>query len=144
MEAELNLHFLAEHNYLVLLDDRDYVVGGLVYLEESERDVRIERYVVAPHRRKKGVARLLVDEFCNRMAGRGKDVVRLPFMHPRYHESLGFVIDHANGGLLKHLGPTPGATGAGAAGAGPGAPKAVAGDPVAAASGDGRGGAYAG
>jgi len=109
MEAELNLHFLPEHNYLVVLDDRDYVVGGLVYLEESAVEVRIERYVTAPHRRKKGVARLLVDEFCNRMAGRGKDVVRLPFMHPRYHESLGFVIDHANGGLLRHLGPLAGA-----------------------------------
>ena len=120
VEAEVNIHFVPEHRYLVMLDEREFVIGGLVYLEGSgvlpsgdasratedgDKVIRIERYVVAPHRRKKGIGRLLVEEFCNRMAGRGKEIATIAFMHPRYHESLGFVIDHVHGGLMRKLAP---------------------------------------
>ena len=111
LQSKLSIRFLPEHHYLVVLDERDFVVGGLLYLEEGETGVRIDRYVVARRRRRKGIGRLLVDEFCNRMAGRGVETVTIAYLYPRYHESLGFAVDHARGGMTRYLDPADAAAG---------------------------------
>lgn len=104
-ETQLNVHFQPEHEFLLVFDERGREIGGLVYAEEGPERVRLERYVVAPHRRSRGVARLLLEEFFNRMEDRGVRLVRTAFMQPRYHASLGFNVDHVHGGLVKVLSP---------------------------------------
>ncbi len=110
VEADMAMPFLPEHRHLVVLDERDYIIGGLTYREEeNEADVvRIDRYAVTPHRRKRGVARELLEEFCARMAGRGVRSVTVAYLQPRYHASVGFEVDHLHGGMIRHLPPVEG------------------------------------
>jgi hypothetical protein len=72
--AKLDVRFRAEHQYLVAVNDRGILIGGIFYeMEDEGRSAHLEKIVVAERLRKKGVADGLMKEFFNRVRGRRQD-----------------------------------------------------------------------
>ncbi len=102
--ARLDVHFRAEHQYLVAVNDRGILIGGIFYETEDEgRGAHLEKIVVAERFRKKGVADGLMKEFFNRVRATGATTVTTGFFRPEYFYGYGFKIEKRYAGLVKEL-----------------------------------------
>jgi len=103
--AKLDVRFRAEHQYLVAVNDRGGLIGGIFYeLEDEGRSAHLEKIVVAERLRKKGVADGLMKEFFNRVRAAGATTVTTGFFRPEYFYGYGFKIEKRYAGLVKELG----------------------------------------
>ena len=102
--AKLDVGFRAEHQYLVAVNDRGILIGGIFYeLEDEGRNAHLEKIVVAERLRKKGVADGLMKEFFNRVRAAGATTVTTGFFRPEYFYGYGFKIEKRYAGLVKEL-----------------------------------------
>lgn len=102
--AKLDVRFRAEHQYLVAVNDRGILIGGIFYETEDEgRSAHLEKIVVAERLRKKGVADGLMNEFFNRVRAAGAKTVTTGFFRPEYFYAYGFKIEKRYAGLVKEL-----------------------------------------
>ena len=102
--AKLDVHFRAEHEYLVAVNDRGILIGGIFYeLEDEGRSAHLEKIVVAERLRKKGVADGLMKEFFNRVRAAGAKTATTGFFRPEYFYAYGFKIEKRYAGLVKEL-----------------------------------------
>jgi GNAT superfamily N-acetyltransferase len=102
--AKLDVRFRAEHQYLVAVNDRGILLGGIVYeMEDEGRGAHLEKIVVAERLRKKGVADGLMKEFFNRVRAAGAGTVTTGFFRPEYFYGYGFKIEKRYAGLVKEL-----------------------------------------
>jgi len=102
--AKLDVRFRAEHQYLVAVNDRGILVGGIVYeMEDEGRGAHLEKIVVAERVRKQGVADGLMKEFFNRVRAAGATTVTTGFFRPEYFYGYGFKIEKRYAGLVKEL-----------------------------------------
>jgi long-subunit acyl-CoA synthetase (AMP-forming)/GNAT superfamily N-acetyltransferase len=101
--ANLPVEFRPEHQYLVAVDDRGLVIGGLFYRQADAHTVHMEKIVVAERHRKKGVSDALMTEFFNRLRSRGIRAVTTGFFRPEYFYRFGFRIEKRYAGLVKEL-----------------------------------------
>jgi long-subunit acyl-CoA synthetase (AMP-forming)/predicted GNAT family acetyltransferase len=104
-QANLPVEFLPEHQFLVILDDRLQVIGGLFYRRVDAQTVHFEKIVVAERHRKKGVSDGLMREFFNRLRSQNVRIVTVGFLRPEYFYKFGFRIENHYGGLVKKLEP---------------------------------------
>ena len=103
--AKLDIRFRAEHQYLVAVNDRGILIGGIYYeLEDEGRSAHLEKIVVAERLRKKGVADGLMKEFFNRVRAAGATTVTTGFFRPEYFYGYGFKLEKRYAGLVKELG----------------------------------------
>ena len=102
--ARVDVHFRPEHQYLVALNERSQIIGGIYYqvLEDGET-AHLEKIVVSHPFRRKGVAQGLMNEFFNRL--RSQRIVRATtgFFRPEYFYPWGFKVDKRFAGLVKQL-----------------------------------------
>jgi long-subunit acyl-CoA synthetase (AMP-forming)/GNAT superfamily N-acetyltransferase len=104
LAASLDVRFRPEHQYLVAVNDKGTLIGGIFYeLEDEGRSAHLEKIVVAERYRKKGVADGLMKEFFNRVAASGAVAVTTGFFRPEYFYGYGFKIEKRYAGLVKEL-----------------------------------------
>jgi long-subunit acyl-CoA synthetase (AMP-forming)/GNAT superfamily N-acetyltransferase len=104
LAAKLDVRFRPEHQYLVALNERNQIVGGIYYdVEEDGDSAHLEKIVVAEAYRKKGVADGLMNDFFNRLAAAGVERVTTGFFRPQYFYGYGFKIEKRYAGLVKAL-----------------------------------------
>ncbi len=111
LAAKLDVRFRPEHQYLVALNERNHIIGGIYYhVEEDGQAAHLEKIVVAERYRKKGIAEGLMNEFFNRLRAAGVKAVTTGFFRPAFFYSYGFKIEKRYAGLVKSLeqeGPPP-------------------------------------
>jgi long-subunit acyl-CoA synthetase (AMP-forming)/GNAT superfamily N-acetyltransferase len=104
LTAKLDVRFRPEHRYLVAINDRQQLVGGIYYeVEEGGETAHLEKIVVSHHYRRKGVADGLMKELFNRLRATGVKTVTTGFFRPEYFYSYGFRIEKRYAGLVKSL-----------------------------------------
>jgi long-chain acyl-CoA synthetase len=102
-ESNLQVTFSAEHEYLLCLDPRDTVIGGLYYRQVSPDRVNMEKVTVARKHRGKGVSDGLMRVFIRRLRARGVKRLETGFFQPDYLRRFGFRTDPNSGGLVRDL-----------------------------------------
>lgn len=91
--------------YLLVIDAREQVVGGIRYRIEAEDVVYLDGIVVIPSLMDRGISSALLEDFCSRMAGRGMRVVRTHFHIQHFYLRHGFQVHERWGGLVRFLEP---------------------------------------
>lgn len=103
INAHMDVNFTQEHKFLVALNKKERVIGGLFYLDEGGDTVYMDKVVISDSYRGSGVSRGLLDEFVNRMRNAKKLMISTGFLHPGYFYKFGFKIEKDQGGLVKYL-----------------------------------------
>jgi long-subunit acyl-CoA synthetase (AMP-forming)/GNAT superfamily N-acetyltransferase len=103
MINNLSVQFKPEHMYLIAVNERNQLIGGLFYKKSGEETVHIEKIVVADFYRKKGISDGLLNEFFNRMKNEHIFYVTTGFFRPEYFYRFGFKIERKYAGLVKNL-----------------------------------------
>jgi long-subunit acyl-CoA synthetase (AMP-forming) len=102
-EANLQVTFTAEHEFLLTLDEKDTVLGGVFYRWVSPTRAHMEKVVVARKHRGYGVADGLMREFFRRLRSHGARAVETGYYQPEYLRRYGFRTDPSSGGLFADL-----------------------------------------
>lgn len=102
-QSGLTVVFRAEHRFLVVIDDQETVAGGLFFRPAEHRTVHMEKIVVNPRHRGKGVGERVMDSFMQRMRDAGHGRVTTGFFRPHYFYQFGFRLERGFAGLVKDL-----------------------------------------
>lgn len=103
IETNLNVNFRPEHQYLVAVSDRGFIIGGLFYYRTDEETVHMEKIVVANRYRRKGISEGLMNELFSRLKGEKVKFVTTGFFRPEYFYRFNFKIERKYAGLVKEL-----------------------------------------
>lgn len=101
--ANLPIDFQPEHHYLVVLNERAHVIGGLFYRYVNQHHVHMEKIVVDERFRRKGISEGLLKEFFKRLRSEEVKIVTVGFLRPEFFYRFGFNIDHQFGNMVKKL-----------------------------------------
>jgi len=102
-QANLSVTFTPEHEYLVVIDDDDQVVGGLYYGGVARDRAYLEKIVVARKHRRKGISDGLMNEFFRRLKSRGVRSVVTGYFRPEYLHRFGFKTEPSYSGLVRDV-----------------------------------------
>lgn len=103
IDANLQVTFKPDHNFLVAISDRGFIIGGLFYSYIDKEVVHMEKIVVSNRFRRKGVSEIIMMEFFDRMIDEGFEFVTTGFFRPEYFYRFGFKIEKKYSGLVKKL-----------------------------------------
>jgi GNAT superfamily N-acetyltransferase len=104
LAAKLDVRFGPEHRYLVAINDREQLIGGIFYtVNEGDASAHLEKIVVAEPYRRKGVADGLMKQLFNRLRAAGIKTLTTGFFRPEYFYAYGFKIERRYAGLVKNL-----------------------------------------
>lgn len=103
LKNKLNVQFRPEHLYLIAINERGQLIGGLFYIKIDDETVHLEKIVVADHYRKKGVSDGILNEFFERMRNEHFTFVTTGFFRPEYFYRFNFKIERKYAGLVKDL-----------------------------------------
>ncbi len=104
-ESNLQVTFTTDHEFLLCLDPKETVIGGLFYKQVGPDRVHMEKVVVARKHRGKGVSDGLMKEFFRRLAARDVRRLETGFFQPEYMSRFGFRTDPSSGGLVRDIEP---------------------------------------
>jgi long-subunit acyl-CoA synthetase (AMP-forming) len=104
-DSNLQVTFTADHEFLLCLDPKETVIGGLFYKQVSPDRVHLEKIVVGRKHRGKGVADGLVAELFRRIAARDVRRLETGYFQPEYLRRYGFRTDPTSGGLVRDIEP---------------------------------------
>jgi predicted GNAT family acetyltransferase len=102
-DSNLTVTFGAEHEYLLCLDPRETVIGGLYYRQVGPDRVYMEKVTVGRKQRGRGVSDGLMRVFVRRLRARGFKRLETGFFQPEYLRRFGFRTDPTSGGLVRDL-----------------------------------------
>jgi long-subunit acyl-CoA synthetase (AMP-forming)/GNAT superfamily N-acetyltransferase len=102
-ESNLMVHFRPEHQFLVALSERGYIIGGLFYNRLDDYAVYMDKIVVADRYRRKGISEALMNELFNRLKSNHIKFVTTGFFRPEYFYKFDFKIERKYSGLVKDL-----------------------------------------
>jgi long-chain acyl-CoA synthetase len=102
-ESNLQVAFATEHEFLLALDAKETVIGGLFYKPLGPERVHMEKLVVARKQRGKGMADGLMREFFRRMKARGVKAVETGYFQPEYLKRFSFRTEPSSGGLVRDI-----------------------------------------
>jgi len=102
-ETDLNVHFNPDHQFLVALSERGFIIGGLFFNRVDEQTAHMEKIVVSSRYRRKGISEGLMNELFNRLKGEHLKYVSTGFFRPEYFYRFGFKIEKKYSGLVKDL-----------------------------------------
>lgn len=103
IEANLTVNFRTEHDYLVAVSERGFVLGGIFYFKQSDILVHMEKIVVAERYGRKGIGEKLMNEFFDRMKSLGIKFITTGFFRPEYFYKFGFKVAKKYSGLVKEV-----------------------------------------
>ncbi len=104
LTAKLQVQFRPEHRFLVAVDDRGNLLGGLFYEEQPEdHTAHMDKIVVAEGFSGRGIARALIDELRNRLLTAGYRSLTTGFFRPQFFYRMGFKVERRYAGLVRSL-----------------------------------------
>lgn len=103
MDSNLNVNFKPEHQFLVAVSDRGFIIGGIFYYLSDETIIHMEKIVVSGRYRRKGISEALMNELFNRAKSDNVKYVTTGFFRPEYFYRFGFKIERKYSGLVKEL-----------------------------------------
>jgi N-acetylglutamate synthase-like GNAT family acetyltransferase len=104
MAAELQVQFRPEHRFLVAVNERGNLLGGLFYeVDAEERSAHMDKVVVAEGFNGRGIARSLIEELCNRLGTADYPALTTGFFRPQFFYRMGFTIERRYAGLVRSL-----------------------------------------
>lgn len=103
LEANLNVNFRPEHQYLVAVSERGFIIGGSFYYHSDEVTVHMEKIVVSNRYRRKGISEGIMNELFSRLKSENIKFVTTGFFRPEYFYRFGFKIERKYSGLVKEL-----------------------------------------
>ncbi len=103
LEANLTVNFRPEHQFLVAVSERGFIIGGLFYYRSDEETVHMEKIVVSNRYRRKGISEGLMRELVSRLKSDSTKFVTTGFFRPEYFYRFGFKIERRYSGLVKEL-----------------------------------------
>ena len=104
LTAKLQVQFRPEHRFLVAINDRGNLLGGLFYEEQPEdHTAHMDKVVVADGFSGRGIARALIDELRNRLLTAGYRSLTTGFFRPQFFYRLGFKVERRYAGLVRSL-----------------------------------------
>ena len=103
LRNNLSVQFRPDHIYLIAINERNQLIGGLFYKKIAKDTIHIEKIVVADYYRKKGVSDGILKEFFQRMKNEHYEFVTTGFFRPEYFYRFGFKIERKYAGLVKKL-----------------------------------------
>jgi long-subunit acyl-CoA synthetase (AMP-forming) len=103
LEANLNVNFRPEHQFLVALSERGFIIGGTFYYRSDEDAVHMEKIVVSNRYRRKGISEGVMNELFSRLKSENIKFVTTGFFRPEYFYRFGFKIERKYSGLVKEL-----------------------------------------
>jgi long-subunit acyl-CoA synthetase (AMP-forming)/ribosomal protein S18 acetylase RimI-like enzyme len=104
LAAKLQVQFRPEHRFLVAVNDRGSLLGGLFYeVDPEEHTAHMDKVVVARNFGDRGVARALIEELCNRLRTAGFTTLTTGFFRPQFFYRMGFSIERRYAGLVRSL-----------------------------------------
>lgn len=103
LEANLTVNFRPEHQYLVAVSERGFIIGGVFYYRSDEETVHMEKIVVSNRYRRKGISEGLMNELVSRLKSDNKKFITTGFFRPEYFYRFGFKIERKYSGLVKEL-----------------------------------------
>jgi GNAT superfamily N-acetyltransferase len=92
-------------DHLIVTDETDRVIGGLIYRRMSDSYVRLEWIVVSHLRRGRGIGVALLEDFLERLRAHGVRAVSTGFFRPAFFGKFGFGVDPRYPGIVKILEP---------------------------------------
>ena len=103
IESNITVDFRSEHDYLVAVSDRGFILGGIFYYKQSETLIHMEKIVVSTRNRRKGIGDKLMKEFFDRMKSVGIGFITTGFFRPEYFYKFGFKVAKKYSGLVKEV-----------------------------------------
>jgi GNAT superfamily N-acetyltransferase len=104
LNAKLTVHFRPEHRFLVAVNDRGTLIGGLFYEEQQEAlTAHMDKVVVADRFQGRGVAGALIEELRNRLRTAGFRSLTTGFFRPQFFYRMGFTVERRYAGLVQSL-----------------------------------------
>ncbi|PIE02173.1 MAG: hypothetical protein CSA81_08670 [Acidobacteria bacterium] len=103
LKAKLPVQFRPDHQFLVAVSERGFIIGGLFYHVFDQNKVHMEKIVVANHFRRKGISEGLMKELFNRLQNDHIQYVTTGFFRPEYFYRFGFKTKEQYSGLVKTL-----------------------------------------
>ncbi|HSN90122.1 MAG TPA: GNAT family N-acetyltransferase, partial [Anaeromyxobacteraceae bacterium] len=104
-ESNLAVTFTNEHEFLIALDGKERVIGGVFYRLVGPERAHMDKIVVARQSRSKGVSDGIMGELERRLRARGVAKLETGYYQPEYLARFGFRTDPGSGGLVRDLGP---------------------------------------
>jgi predicted GNAT superfamily acetyltransferase len=89
--------------HLVTVDADGQLAGGVVWRRDADAEPHLDGVVVVRYRRGRGLARVILEDFCKRLASEGHQVLRTHFSLQGFFNRLGFQLDQQRGGLVRRL-----------------------------------------
>jgi len=103
IEANLDVQFETQHSFLLLLDSKDHIAGGVFWKKTGSGICHLEKVVIAPHYRKSHLSIRVVEELFLRLRFKNYKFLTVGFFQSGLFYKLGFQIDQKFGGLVKKL-----------------------------------------
>jgi predicted GNAT family acetyltransferase len=103
LEANLTVNFRPEHQFLVAVSERGFIIGGIFYYRSDEETVHMEKIVVSNRYRRKGISEGLMNELFSRLKSDNTKFITTGFFRPEYFYQFGFKIERKYSGLVKEL-----------------------------------------
>ncbi|MCK9279398.1 MAG: GNAT family N-acetyltransferase [Melioribacteraceae bacterium] len=103
LEANLLVNFRPEHQFLVAVSERGFIIGGLFYTQMNDTTIHMDKIVVSNRYRRKGISEGLMDEFSKRLKNEGYKYLTTGFFRPEYFYRFGFSVERKYTGLVKDL-----------------------------------------
>jgi long-subunit acyl-CoA synthetase (AMP-forming)/GNAT superfamily N-acetyltransferase len=109
LAARLPVQFRPDHRFLVAINPRGHLIGGLFYeVQPESHSAHMDKLVVAEPFQRQGVAGALLDELGNRLRTAGYRSLTTGFFRPQFFYRYGFTVERRYAGLVKSLGGDPG------------------------------------
>jgi GNAT superfamily N-acetyltransferase len=104
LAARLPVQFRPEHRFLVAVNDRGNLIGGLFYEVEPEaHTAHMDKIVVADQFQGRGIAGALLEELRNRLRTDGYTSLTTGFFRPQFFYRMGFTVEKRYAGLYQSL-----------------------------------------
>jgi GNAT superfamily N-acetyltransferase len=104
LATKLQVQFRPEHRFLVALNDRGNIIGGLFYEEDPEsQSAHMDKIVVANGNQGRGIAGALLEELRNRLRTDGYTSLTTGFFRPQFFYRMGFTVEKRYAGLYQSL-----------------------------------------
>ncbi len=104
LAAKLSVHFRREHRFLVAVNDRGHLLGGLFYeINPDLRTAHMDKIVVSEHFQGRRIASKLLEELCHRMRSSGMTSITTGFFRPQFFYHHGFTVEKRYAGLVRRL-----------------------------------------
>ncbi|MBN4080822.1 AMP-binding protein [Caldithrix abyssi] len=103
LEAKLDVQFEAPHDFLLIIDKKNRLSGGVFWKKTGPGIAHLEKIVIAPHYQKSHLSIRLAEELFNRLRLKKFEFLTVGFFQSGLFYRLGFEIDQKFSGLVKKL-----------------------------------------